>query len=270
MRRDARLLQDSGADVVLLSASRSTSARRSTAELHVPVIGIGAGPDTDGQILVLYDVLDITPARKPKVVQNFQQGCDSPLAAIRAYGDAVKSRAYPPSIVSKHASSDATRDCSTDAQRSRGSRNSAQPSRAGGSPARASRSCPPWATCTWDMRASCRLRTCMAGASSPASSSTRCSSGRPRISARIRVRRTTIPACWANMASMRFSTRPSKRCTRGQRRQHRRRRARAADSLCGAFRRALPGGRDRGRQAAVPGAAGRGDLRRKGLRSSSR
>mgnify|MGYP003903533937 CR=1 FL=1 len=64
-----------------------------TAELHVPVIGIGAGPDTAGKILVLYDVLDISPGRKPRFVQNFQQGRDSPLAAIRAYGDAVKSRA---------------------------------------------------------------------------------------------------------------------------------------------------------------------------------
>ena len=44
---------------------------------------------------MLYDVLDITPGRKPRFVQNFQQGRDSPLAALQAYGEAVKSRAYP-------------------------------------------------------------------------------------------------------------------------------------------------------------------------------
>ena len=45
--------------------------KRSRSELHVPVIGIGAGPDTDGQILVLYDVLDITAGRKPRFAHNF-------------------------------------------------------------------------------------------------------------------------------------------------------------------------------------------------------
>jgi 3-methyl-2-oxobutanoate hydroxymethyltransferase len=95
MRRDAKLLQDSGADVVLLECVPSHLGQEITDELHVPVIGIGAGPDTDGQILVLYDVLDITPGRKPRFVQNFQQGHDSPLAALQAYGAAVKGRAYP-------------------------------------------------------------------------------------------------------------------------------------------------------------------------------
>jgi 3-methyl-2-oxobutanoate hydroxymethyltransferase len=59
------------------------------------VIGIGAGPHVSGQIQVLYDVLDITPGRKPKFVRNFQQGLDSPLAALKAYVAAVKSHEYP-------------------------------------------------------------------------------------------------------------------------------------------------------------------------------
>lgn len=95
MRRDAKALQDAGADVVLLECIPSQLGKEITAELHVPVIGIGAGPDTDGQILVLYDVLDITPGRKPKFVQNFMTGHDSPLAGLKAYVEAVKSRAYP-------------------------------------------------------------------------------------------------------------------------------------------------------------------------------
>jgi 3-methyl-2-oxobutanoate hydroxymethyltransferase len=95
MRRDAKLLQDSGADVVLLECIPSALGHEITEELHVPVIGIGAGPDTDGQILVLYDVLDITPGRKPRFVQNFQAGHDSPLAALEAYAAAVRDRTYP-------------------------------------------------------------------------------------------------------------------------------------------------------------------------------
>jgi len=95
MRRDAKALQDAGADIVLLECIPAALGKEITAELHVPVIGIGAGPDTDGQILVLYDVLDITPGRKPRFVQNFMVGQQSPLAGIKAYVQAVKSRAYP-------------------------------------------------------------------------------------------------------------------------------------------------------------------------------
>ncbi len=95
MRRDAKLLQDAGADIVLLECIPTALGREITEELHVPVIGIGAGPHTDGQILVLYDVLDITPGRKPRFVQNFQQGRDSPLAALQAYMEAVKAGTYP-------------------------------------------------------------------------------------------------------------------------------------------------------------------------------
>jgi 3-methyl-2-oxobutanoate hydroxymethyltransferase len=95
MRKDARALQDAGADVVLLECIPSKLGQEITAELHVPVIGIGAGSDTDGQILVLYDVLDITPGRKPRFVQNFMTGHDSPVAALESYVKAVKSRAYP-------------------------------------------------------------------------------------------------------------------------------------------------------------------------------
>jgi len=95
MKRDAKALQDAGADVVLLECIPSHLGAEITSELHVPVIGIGAGPDTDGQILVLYDVLDITPGRKPRFVKNYMAGHDSPFAGIQAYVAAVKSREYP-------------------------------------------------------------------------------------------------------------------------------------------------------------------------------
>ena len=88
-------LQNAGADIVLLECVPNELGQAMTAQLDVPVIGIGAGPDVDGQILVLYDVLGITMGRTPRFVQNFQQGHDSPLAALQAYVQAVKDGSYP-------------------------------------------------------------------------------------------------------------------------------------------------------------------------------
>ena len=68
---------------------------RSPESVNVPVIGIGAGPDTDGQILVLYDVLDITAGRKPRFVRNFMDGAANCGAAVARYVAAVRSGAYP-------------------------------------------------------------------------------------------------------------------------------------------------------------------------------
>jgi len=95
MMRDAKALEGAGADIVLLECIPAKLGADITKELHVPVIGIGAGPDTDGQILVLYDVLDITAGRKPRFSKNFMEGQGSALEAVKAYGQAVKSRTYP-------------------------------------------------------------------------------------------------------------------------------------------------------------------------------
>jgi len=91
----AKRLQDAGADIVLLECVPNEVGKRVTRKLEVPVIGIGAGPEVDGQILVLYDILDITQGRTPRFVRNFQAECNSPLDAIRAYVAAVKDRTYP-------------------------------------------------------------------------------------------------------------------------------------------------------------------------------
>ena len=88
-------LQDAGADIVLLECVPNELGQAMTQQLDVPVIGIGAGPHVDGQILVLYDVLGITLGRTPRFVRNFQQGHDSPLAAVQAYVQAVKDGSYP-------------------------------------------------------------------------------------------------------------------------------------------------------------------------------
>ncbi len=77
------------------SAFRRTLGKTITAELHVPVIGIGAGPDTDGQILVTYDMLDITTGRKPRFVRNFMEGARGNLDALQRYVRAVKQGEYP-------------------------------------------------------------------------------------------------------------------------------------------------------------------------------
>ena len=91
----ARRLQDSGADIVLLECVPSELGKAVTEALSIPVIGIGAGPDVDGQILVLYDILAITQGRTPRFVKNFMSNLDAPLDAIKAYVQATRDRTYP-------------------------------------------------------------------------------------------------------------------------------------------------------------------------------
>ncbi|MFZ0007606.1 MAG: 3-methyl-2-oxobutanoate hydroxymethyltransferase [Steroidobacteraceae bacterium] len=92
---ESKRLEAAGADVVLLECVPAQLGKAITAELHVPVIGIGAGPDTDGQILVLYDMLDITTGRRPRFVRNFMEGAGDNLEALKRYVRAVKQREYP-------------------------------------------------------------------------------------------------------------------------------------------------------------------------------
>jgi 3-methyl-2-oxobutanoate hydroxymethyltransferase len=93
--REARDLESAGADIVLLECVPNEVGQAVTEGLQVPVIGIGAGPQVGGQIQVLYDILDITPGRKPRFVRNFMSGLDAPQAAVQAYVQAVKQRQYP-------------------------------------------------------------------------------------------------------------------------------------------------------------------------------
>jgi len=95
MCEDAIALEQAGADIVLLECVPNEVGRSIQASIKAPVIGIGAGPDVDGQILVLYDVLGITRGRTPKFVKNFMLGHDSALAALTSYVGAVRERAYP-------------------------------------------------------------------------------------------------------------------------------------------------------------------------------
>lgn len=95
MIKSARKLEGAGADLLLLECVPNELGKAITETVQVPVIGIGAGPSVDGQILVLYDILDITQGRTPRFVQNFTVGQQSPLDAIKAYVQAVKDRKYP-------------------------------------------------------------------------------------------------------------------------------------------------------------------------------
>ncbi|WP_192035888.1 3-methyl-2-oxobutanoate hydroxymethyltransferase [Halomonas sp. YLGW01] len=92
---DAKALQDAGASVILLECVPASLGRAVREALDVPVIGIGAGPDVDGQILVMHDVLGITHGRTPRFVKNFMAEADDIPSAFRRYHEDVKARRFP-------------------------------------------------------------------------------------------------------------------------------------------------------------------------------
>jgi 3-methyl-2-oxobutanoate hydroxymethyltransferase len=92
---DARALDAAGAAMLVLELVPSTLAERVTRAVGMPTIGIGAGNGTSGQVLVLHDMLDVYPGRKPRFVRNFMQGQPSIAAAIAAYVAAVRDRSFP-------------------------------------------------------------------------------------------------------------------------------------------------------------------------------
>lgn len=91
----AKAQEQAGADIILLECVPSELADKITRSVSTPVIGIGAGADTDAQVLVLHDLLGITPGRRAKFVKNFMTEADSIEGAIKAYVDAVKSGQFP-------------------------------------------------------------------------------------------------------------------------------------------------------------------------------
>lgn len=95
MLDDARALCEAGVDLLLLECVPAELARRITEASTVPVIGIGAGPDVDGQILVLYDVLGVTPGRKPRFARDFLADTGNIPDALAAYVAAVRDKSYP-------------------------------------------------------------------------------------------------------------------------------------------------------------------------------
>jgi 3-methyl-2-oxobutanoate hydroxymethyltransferase len=94
MLEDAFALEAGGADLVLLECVAPALAREIAGNLNVPVIGIGSGPDCDGQILVLYDVLGATP-QPPAFARDFLAESGSIAGALAAYVGAVRERRFP-------------------------------------------------------------------------------------------------------------------------------------------------------------------------------
>jgi 3-methyl-2-oxobutanoate hydroxymethyltransferase len=95
MLEQALACQQAGAQMVVLEAIPSSLGKKITAELHIPTIGIGAGPECSGQVLVLQDMLGISPGKPPKFVKNFMEGHHSVEAAVKAYVREVKSGKFP-------------------------------------------------------------------------------------------------------------------------------------------------------------------------------
>lgn len=92
---DAGAIADAGAALIVLEAIPAALGKRATEALAVPTIGIGAGVDCSGQVLVVYDMLDLYPGRKARFVKNFMAESGSPKGAIEAYVKAVKARIFP-------------------------------------------------------------------------------------------------------------------------------------------------------------------------------
>ncbi len=95
MLEQAHACEQAGAQMVVLEAIPSSLGKHITEALSIPTIGIGAGPDCSGQVLVLQDMLGISPGRPPKFVKNFMHGHPSIEAAVKAYVRDVKSGNFP-------------------------------------------------------------------------------------------------------------------------------------------------------------------------------
>lgn len=95
MLADAVDLQKAGASLLVLECVPASLAKTISEQLSIPVIGIGAGVDCDGQVLVLYDMLDIGTTRRPRFSKNFMLGASSIEAAIIDYRQAVKESRFP-------------------------------------------------------------------------------------------------------------------------------------------------------------------------------
>lgn len=92
---DALLMQESGANMVLFEMIPKELGKLITQTLAVPTIGIGAGAGMDGQVLVMHDMLDVFPGKKPKFVKNFMQGQTDIQSAFAAYVAEVKAGTFP-------------------------------------------------------------------------------------------------------------------------------------------------------------------------------
>lgn len=92
---DAQAIEQAGAGLLVLECVPAELGRQISLQLNIPVIGIGAGVDCDGQVLVLYDMLDISVGKRPRFSRNFMQGAAGIDEAVRNYHRAVKQAEFP-------------------------------------------------------------------------------------------------------------------------------------------------------------------------------
>jgi 3-methyl-2-oxobutanoate hydroxymethyltransferase len=97
MREDACRLEDAGAFSVVLELVPAALAGEISRSLRIPTIGIGAGPQTDGQVLVLYDALGLNETFRPKFLRRFAELAEETRKGIKSYSDAVRSGTFPDS-----------------------------------------------------------------------------------------------------------------------------------------------------------------------------
>lgn len=91
---DALNLEKAGIDLLVLECVPAKLAQKITQKIQIPVIGIGAGVDTDGQVLVIYDILGLSP-RMPSFSKNFLNGTGDIESAIKLYSEQVRSKEFP-------------------------------------------------------------------------------------------------------------------------------------------------------------------------------
>ena len=92
---DALALQQAGASMLLLEAIPASLGKSVSEALSIPTVGIGAGPDCSGQVLVMHDMLGVFPGKKARFVRNFMAGQADIASAMRAYIAAVKDCSFP-------------------------------------------------------------------------------------------------------------------------------------------------------------------------------
>jgi 3-methyl-2-oxobutanoate hydroxymethyltransferase len=92
---DAKAVADAGAYALVLEGIPTDLAKRITEEVSIPTIGIGAGPHCDGQVLVCYDLLGLTPDLKPKFVKRYAEFFEQGVEAARRYRDEVRTGTFP-------------------------------------------------------------------------------------------------------------------------------------------------------------------------------
>jgi 3-methyl-2-oxobutanoate hydroxymethyltransferase len=93
--QDAVAVEQAGASMLLLEAVPARLAAEITANVAIPTIGIGAGADCSGQVLVLHDMLGVYPGKKPRFVKNYMQGAASIGDAVASYVREVKAGEFP-------------------------------------------------------------------------------------------------------------------------------------------------------------------------------